>query len=145
MNRITTYFKMALFLWAALYIVFLSILLIETISGHFGRDGGISSFFRTAGLHAHDASIFSLAVTGFGLFLAFAWIVNDVCRAAWRKWAAPVWERWTARHPRFFAPILGVRMPPPELEMYTVHGNAIVTKTGRNTYRIRMLPGAAKR
>ena len=42
-------------------------------------------------------------------------------------------------------PIHGMLMPPPERESHTMHGNAIVTKTGRNTYRIRMLPGAAKR
>jgi hypothetical protein len=58
------------------------------------------------------------------------------------KNAGPIYEQvlFQVPHRYNFKPIKGVNSPPPEpIMMRTIHGKAIVTKIGPETYQIRML------
>jgi hypothetical protein len=55
--------------------------------------------------------------------------------------AGPIYEHalFQVPHRNNFKPITGVETPPSEILMRTIHGKAIVTKIGPETYQIRML------
>lgn len=75
--------------WMALSILMMIGLLGECFTGELGRNGGMTGLFQSIGLHPHATYEAMLWITGFGAFLAIAWLlwhaVAALFKAADRK------------------------------------------------------------
>lgn len=61
--------------WMALSILMMIGLLGECFTGELGRNGGMTGLFQSIGLHPHATYEAMLWITGFGVFLAIAWLL----------------------------------------------------------------------